>query len=155
MKAAKRRRKARLLCNLSLALLIAAAAEAHAGEAGVQLRIETIRATNESCEFDPRLSRLKAQLEAFKYRCYRLVREDSQTLGWKREGSFEIPGGRLLRVTPQERRGNQLSLRVSLLRADKPIVDTAVKLREGRNFLLVVPPEEGETMILSISGSSP
>lgn len=155
MKARKRRPKRRLLSSLSLALLIAGLEAVGAGEAGVQVRIGTVRATHESCEFDPRLARLKGQLEAFRYRCYRLVREDTQTLGWNRDGWFEIPGGRVLRVTPQERRGNQLSLKVSLLKADRPLLDTAVKLREGRNFLLVVPPEEGETIILSISGSTP
>ena len=118
----------------------------------VQLRIGTILATNESDNFDPKLSKMKNQLEVIKYRSYRLLKEDVQKVPWQAPVVFEIPGGRSLLVIPQEYRNNRLSLQVRLLEGDKPLLDTTVRLRNRGNFLLGGPPHEGGVLILSISG---
>jgi hypothetical protein len=124
------------------------------GEGKVQVTIGTILASNQSNEFDPRLAKLQNQLKVFKYRSYRLIREDTQRPGWNEEAAFEIAGGRSLLVMPQEKSGNQLALKVRLLAGEKPLLDTTVKLREGGNFLLGGPPHEGGVLILSISAAS-
>jgi hypothetical protein len=120
----------------------------------IQLRIGSILASNQSKEFDPKLAKMKKQLEVFKYQSYRLIREDSQKAGWGTETTFEIPGGRSLIVAPQERRGNQVSLKVRLLEREKTLVDTNVTLSDGGNFLLGGPAHEGGVLILSISAAS-
>ena len=126
-----------------------------AGDAAqrVQLRIGSILASNKTGDCDPKLAKLD-QLKVFKYPCYRLLREDSQNATWNVDATFEIPGGRSLIVTPQERRDNQLSLKVRLIERGKPVSDTTVRLKEGGNFLLGGPPHEGGVLILSISAAS-
>ena len=120
----------------------------------VELRIGSILASNQSNEFDPRLAKMKSQLQVFKYQSYKLIKEDHQQAGWNADANFEIPGGRSLIVAPQGRQNDQLSLKVRLLEGEKPLLDTTVRLKEGSNLLLGGPPHEGGVLILSISASA-
>jgi hypothetical protein len=129
----------------------AGAAEAEKSQQAVQLKIGTILATNQADCLDSQLSKMKQQLEVIKYRCYRLIREESQKGSWEGNTVFEIPGGRSLVVTPQELRNNRISLKVRLLEGEKPIVDTTVRFPNKGNFLLGGPAHEGGVLILSIS----
>jgi len=124
---------------------------AEKGQQAVQLSIGTILASNESDNFDPKLSKMKSQLEVIKYRSYRLIREEVQKTSLQSSAAFEIPGGRSLMVVPEEYRNNRLYLKVRLLEGDKPLLDTRVSLRNRGNFLLGGPPHEGGVLILSIS----
>jgi hypothetical protein len=54
-------------------------------------------------------------------------------------------------VRPQEVTNNQLSLRVQLKQADKPQLETTVRMNNGGNFILGGPPHEGGVLVLSIS----
>ena len=118
----------------------------------VQLIIGTILASNESEDFDSKLSKMKNQLEVIKYRSYRLIKEESQKVPWLGNAAFEIPGGRTLTVVPQEYRNNRLALKVRLQDGEKPLLDTTVRIRNRGNFLLGGPAHEGGVLILSISG---
>jgi hypothetical protein len=129
----------------------AGAAEAEKSPQGVLLKIGAILATNQADCLDSQLSKMKQQLEVIKYRCYRLIREESQKGSWQGNTVFEIPGGRTLVVTPQELRNNRISLKVRLLEGEKPFVDTTVRFPNKGNFLLGGPAHEGGVLILSIS----
>jgi hypothetical protein len=120
----------------------------------VRVKIGTILASNQSDEFDPKLNTMKNQLKVMKYRSYRLLKEDIQNVPWQGNASFDIPGGRLLVVTPQELRNKQISLKVRLQHGDKPVVDTTVRLNNGGNFLLGGPPHDGGVLVLSISATT-
>jgi len=122
---------------------------------GVQVKIGTIVATNEADCLDPLLSKMKQQLEVIKYRCYRLLREDSQRVSWLANALFEIPGGRSLLVMPQEYRNNRISLKVRLLEGEKPIVDTTVRVPNRGNFLIGGSAYESGVLIFSISAVTP
>jgi len=124
---------------------------AEKGQQGVQLNIGTILASNESDDFDPKLSKIKNQLEVIKYRSYRLIKEENQKVPWNGNAAFEIPGGRTLMVMPQEYRNNRISLKVRLLAGEKPLLDTTVRIRNRGNFLLGGPAHEEGVLILSIS----
>jgi hypothetical protein len=119
------------------------------------VRIGTILASNESEDFDPKLSRMKNQLEVIKYSSYRLIKEESQRVGWRSNAVFEIPGGRSLIVVPQEYRNERLALKVRLIEGEKPLLDTTVRLRNRGYFLLGGPAHEGGVLILSISAMTP
>jgi hypothetical protein len=116
----------------------------------VQIKIETILASNQSDEFDTKLAPLQRQLKVMKYRSYRLLKEDSQTVPWQNSATFEIPGGRSLTVTAQEFRNKRLALKVGLQQGDKPLLDTTVRMNNGGNFLLGGPRHEGGALIISI-----
>ncbi|MGH7775485.1 MAG: hypothetical protein ACREQA_24935 [Candidatus Binatia bacterium] len=140
-----------LLFSLWLAFLSTDLGAAQKGQQAVQVQIGTILASNESEDFDPKLSKIKKQLEVIKYSSYRSIKEETKKVPWQTNVVFEIPGGRSLVVMPHEYRNQRLSLKVRLLQGDKPLLDTTVWLQNRGNFLLGGPPHEGGVLILSIS----
>jgi hypothetical protein len=120
----------------------------------VQITIHTIAAQKQGSEFDARLAPLEKQLKALNYRSYRLLKEETQTARWQGNANFEIPGGRVLTVRPQEVTNNQLGLRVQLKQGSKPQLETTVRMNNGGNFILGGPPHEGGVLVLSISANA-
>ena len=148
-----KRLKRSLLFSL---LVLIAATYLHAAETSpVLVKIETILASNQSDEFDPRLKSLEKQLRVLKYRSYRLLKEDTQNVPAKGSASFEIPGGRSLIVSPQDFTNQRIALKVRWQEAEKPLVDTTIILRNKGNFILGGgPPHEGGVLVLSISATA-
>ena len=120
----------------------------------VQVSIGTILASNQNDEFDAKLKTLETQLKVMKYRSYRLLKNESQTVPWKGEKVFEIPGGRSLAVTPQEFKDNRISVKVRLTQGPKPVIDTTVWIPNKSNFIVAGPPHEGGVLVLSISAAT-
>ncbi|HEX7226453.1 MAG TPA: hypothetical protein VF353_01660 [Candidatus Binatia bacterium] len=140
---------------LSSLLLLAVCAEgAESGSKPVQIKIGTILASNESDQFDARLKPMERQLKVMKYRSYRLLKEDSQSVPWNDNATFEIPGGRSLAVSPQDSKDKQIALKVRLTEGTKPLLDTTVRLQGRGYFLLGGPPHEGGALVISISASA-
>lgn len=143
--------RASLLFSLWPLLWVSPVAAAEPLPPVVQLKIGTILATNQANCLDSQLAKLKQQLEVIKYRCYRLIKEETQKGAWQANTVFEIPGSRSLVVTPNEFRNERISLKVRLLEGERPIVDTTVRFPNKGNFLLGGPAHEGGVLILSIS----
>ena len=120
----------------------------------VQVSIGTILASNQNDEFDAKLKGLETQLKVLKYRSYRLLNNENQTVPWQGERVFAIPGGRSLTVTPQIFQDNRISLKVRLTQGQKPLLDTTVKIPNKGNFILGGPPHEGGALVLSISAAA-
>ena len=143
------------LSLLSSLLLLAVYADgAENGSKPVQVKIGTILASNESDQFDARLKPMERQLKVMKYRSYRLLKEDSQSVPWNDNATFEIPGGRSLAVSPQDSKDKQIALKVRLTEGTKPLLDTTVRLQGRGYFLLGGPPHEGGALVISISASA-
>jgi hypothetical protein len=141
---------------LSSVLLLAVYANAAENSTQpVQLKIGTILASNQSDEFDPRLKPMEKQLKVMKYRSYRLLKEDNQSVPWNENATFDIPGGRSLAISPQDSKDKQIALKVRLTEGVKPLLDTTVRLQNRRYFLLGGPPHEGGALVISISASGP
>ncbi len=146
----------RLILLFSFCLFpLTAARTAEKAPQAVELKIGTILASNSSDDFDPKLGKMKNQLEVIKFRSYRLIKEESKKVPWQNSAVFEIPGGHSLVVTPQELRNKRLLVKVSLLAGGGPLLDTTVSLRNRGNFLLGGPAYEGGVLILSISAMMP
>jgi hypothetical protein len=143
--------KASLLSSLLLLAVYAEAAEN--GSKPVQVKIGTILASNDSDQFDARLKPMERQLKVMKYRSYRLLKEDSQSVPWNDNATFEIPGGRSLAISPQDLKDKQIALKVRLTEGTKPLLDTTVRLQGRGYFLLGGPPHEGGALVISISAS--
>jgi hypothetical protein len=120
----------------------------------VQVTIGTILASNQNDDFDAKLKGMEAQLKVLKYRSYRLLKNESQTVPWRGDKVFEIPGGRSLTVTPQDFQDNRVSVKVRLTQGQKPVLDTTVKIPNKGNFILGGPPHEGGALVLSISAAA-
>ena len=138
----------------SLVLVAAYANGAENSMKSVQLKIGTILASNQSDQFDARLKPMEKQLKVMKYRSYRLLKEDSQSVPWNDSATFEIPGGRSLAISPQDSKDKQIALKVRLTEGTKPLLDTTVRLQGRGYFLLGGPPHEGGALVISISASA-
>ena len=144
----------RVLLFSWLALVAGTTGAAEKQPQAVQVSIGTILASNQSDEFDANLKGMEAQLKVLKYRSYRLLKKQSQSVPWHGEKVFEIPGGRSLTVAPQEFQDNRVSVKVRLTHGQKPLLDTTVKIPNKGNFILGGPPHEGGALVLSISASA-
>lgn len=120
----------------------------------VRVSIGTILASNQSDEFDAKLKGMEGQLKVLKYRSYRLLKSESQTVPWRGEKVFEIPGGRSLTVMPEDFKDNRVSVKVRLTQGQKPVLDTTVRIPNKGNFILGGPPHEGGALVLSISAAA-
>lgn len=116
----------------------------------VQVTLRTILAGNKSDEFDPKLKGMEQQLKPLKHRSYRALKDETQTVPWQGSKTFEVPGGRLLTIAPQDFQDNRIGLKVRLTQGDKPLIDTTVKIANKGNFILGGPAHEGGSLVLSI-----
>lgn len=117
-----------VLCCCAGALLWVA--HAVAGEM-VELRIETVLATNGSQDFDDRLTDIRPQLSAFRYSSYQLVQEERRRVGWGTRADFSLPGGRFLQVVPKAYVNERIALQVMLMEGatPTPLMSTALSIR--------------------------
>lgn len=87
----------------------------------VELRIETVLATNASPEPDEPLPNMQQWRGAFSYSSYRLVQEERRRVGWGKQVNFLLPGGRVLQVVPKAHTpNNRISLQVMLMEGTTP-----------------------------------
>ncbi len=154
MKQRKHLLRTALLFSLLIALAVPWVRAADKKAQLVRVTIGTILASNQNDEFDAKLKSMDKQLKVLKYRSYRLLKEESQDVGWRTNGVFEIPGGRSLTVAPQELRNNRIALKVQLNEGQKPLIDTTVRIPNKGNFILGGPPHEGGALVLSISAAA-
>lgn len=117
-----------ILCCIAGALMIASVV--FAGDT-VELRIETVLASNTSPYFDTRLEDIRRQLGAFPYKSYRLVQEERRKVGWGTQADFTLPGGRMLQVVPKEFENERIALQVIILEGTSPtpLMNTALSIR--------------------------
>lgn len=154
MKKRKHPLKTALLFSLFMAAALPWVQAADKNAQLVRVTIGTILASNQNDEFDAKLKPMEKQLKVLKYRSYRLLKDESQDVGWRTNGVFEVPGGRSLTVAPQELRNNRIALKVRLTEGQKPLIDTTVRIPNKGNFILGGPPHEGGALVLSISAST-
>ncbi len=96
----------------------------------VEVRIDTVLATNASQDFDNRLGDMRRQLSAFRFSSYRLVQEERRQVGWGKQADFFLPGGRFLQVVPKEYVNERIALQVMLLEGSTPtsLMSTQVRM---------------------------
>lgn len=106
------------------------ALQAIAGEM-VELRVETVLATNSSKEFDNRLTDIRPQLSEFRFSSYQLVQEERRRVDWGKQADFFLPGGRFLQVVPKEYTNQRIALQVMLMEGTSPtpLMNTLLSIR--------------------------
>lgn len=121
----------------------------------VEVRIGAVLASNSSQEFDARLASLHRQFNSlFPYTSYRLVKEERQRVPWGAKVGLDIPGGRYVMVIPREYKNDRISMKVMVIEGARPIVDTAVSLRNHATFLVGGPRQHEGVLILSIGADT-
>lgn len=119
--------------------------------AAVEIRIGAVIASNSGRDFDPRLVALHKQFNAlFAYTSYHLVKEERQRVAWGGKAGFDIPGGRYVIVIPKEYKNDRVAMRVMVIEGARPIVDTALALKNHATLLVGGPRQPDGVLILSI-----
>jgi hypothetical protein len=130
------------------ALLGVVAVEAAAQER-VALEVGTVLATNSRKHFDAQLASMRDQLERlFRYTSYQLVKQEQSDVSCGKPASFDIPGGRRLRVMPKQARGGRVSLNVALMKDSHVLMNTDLTL--GKRGLIMVGGPRYENGVLII-----
>ncbi len=148
----RRRFAAAIACTAIVLASLVVAARAHAG--GVAVSVGTVLATDGGQpEFDSRLVSVKPQFDSlFRYSSYRLMKQERRALDWGQGASFDIPGGRYLVIAPKELRDSKVAMQVMLLEGGRPLVDTAVALRD-HGVLLLGGPKHQEGVLIIVIGA--
>ena len=143
-------RYAPLLGAMTFAAFVGRAVPATAVES-VEVRIGAVLASNSGEGFDPRLVSMQRQFHTlFPYTSYRLVKEERQRVLPGTKAAFDIPGGRYLLVIPSGMKNERVSLHIMLIEGTRPIVDTALTLRNHATFLVGGPRHQEGVLIISI-----
>ena len=121
----------------------------------IEVRVGAVLASNSGQEIDPRLVSMNRQLRAlFPYTSYRLVKESHRQVMCGGKIGFDIPGGRYLLVMPKGIKNERVSLRVMLIEGTRPVVDTALTLRNHATFLVGGPRHEHGVLIITIGADA-
>jgi hypothetical protein len=122
-------------------------------DSGVEVRIDTVLASNSGEAFDPALASLQRPfLGLFPYSSYRLIQGERRQVGWKREEQFLLPGGRYLVIMPRGLKNDRVSLNVMLIQGTRPLVNTVLSLKNHGTFL-VGGPHYGEGVLIIAIGA--
>lgn len=142
---------ARSLVPVLGVLAILAAVPPAAAQERVVLEIGTVLATNSSDHFDAQLASMREQLERlFRYSSYQLVKQEVSDVSCGKPASFEIPGGRRLRVMPKEARAGRVSLNVVLMKNSHVLMNTDLSLGNRGMIMVGGPRYENGVLIIWI-----
>jgi hypothetical protein len=129
---------------------------ATAGCDEVEVRIDTVVASNTGKAFDSALASLRQSFIAlFPYTSYRLIQGEERLVGWRREAEFLVPGGRYLVVVPRGYKNGRIQLNVMLIQGARPLVNTDLALKNHGVFLVAGPRYEEGTLIIAIGAGTP
>ncbi len=126
-----------------------------AGEV-VELRIETVLASNASQDFDERLKDIRHELGAFRYKSYHLVQEEFRKVGWGSQADFALPGGRILQVMPKQFANGRIALQVLVMEGPSPtpLMNTAISLRNHGTLFFGGRHHQNGTLIIRIGATA-
>ena len=120
----------------------------------VDIVAKTILASQGAEYLDPRLSDLVEELQSvFKYSSYRLLSEDSSNLGMGETREVSLPGKRTLKITPVQVTGDRIELQLGILKKEKNIFQTVVKLLNKSSLTVGGPEYEDGYLLFNVSAS--
>jgi len=123
----------------------------------VVMHVRTVLATESGgADFDNRLDGLRRQLSGlFRYRSYRLVKDEERHCPIGLRNNFEIPGGRFLEVVPVALREDRVRLRVLLIEGTSPPpLDTDFTVPNRGNIWVGSPRNPDGALLISIGAEA-
>jgi hypothetical protein len=117
--------------------------------AEVQVRLRVIGASNDGQTIDPSLKDIYKELGSlFSFTSYRLFRDENLTLSPNQPVSISTRRGRLIEVTLISLHKDIAELRIRVVREEKEILNTQVRLSPGRTVLIGGGPRQREGVII-------
>lgn len=93
---------------------------------------------------------LRESLRLFPYSSYRLLQHEVRPVTMSKMVEFPVPGERHLLVQPTEYKNGRVALHVMLMEGRKVLVNTALKLKNGGEFVVAGPHHEDGVLFLAI-----
>ena len=147
-----------LIVSAYLALIgaVAGAEEAAttARDDEVEVRIDTVLASNAGTSFEAPAALRQPFVGLFPYSSYHLVQGEERRVAWRREAEFLLPGGRYLVVVPRGYKDGRVLLNVMLIAGTRPLVNTALALKDHGVFLLAGPHYQEGILVIAIGAGT-
>jgi len=122
----------------------------------VQLRVDSVLATDSGEGVDTRLADMGRRLRAlFPYNSYRLVSHQQDQAQCGSMVAFTLPGGEILHIEPREVDGDMVALKVVLFQGPQPTMTTEFKLRNHGVLFVGGPRYRRGMLIISINVDTP
>jgi hypothetical protein len=116
--------------------------------AQVPIRMRIIQASNVGQSIDPSLNDVHRELGSlFNFTSYRLLREENLRLSPNQPVMITAHPGRFMEVTLVELKREAAKLKIRVIREEKDILDTQVRLSPGRT-ILIGGPRHGEGVVI-------
>ena len=140
-------------------LMLAAAMIAWLGSAGslsanesCRISVDTILAAHNDAAIDPQLKRHIGELQSmFNYTSYRLIGSKRLSLRMGQSGIVGLPGGRRLKITPHQIRGNRADIALQMIKKKKTVFQTQIELLNHGSLFVGGPKYRKGNLIFKIS----
>jgi len=120
----------------------------------VEVRIDTVLASNTGTSFEAPAALRQPFVGLFHYSSYRLVQGEERRVAWRREAEFLLPGGRYLVVVPRGYKDGRVLLNVMLIAGTRPLINTALALKDHGVFLLAGPHYQEGILVIAIGAGT-
>ncbi|HUY26271.1 MAG TPA: hypothetical protein VMV27_02520 [Candidatus Binataceae bacterium] len=121
----------------------------------VTVRVNSVLAAETNEGLDPRLQSMGPRLQAlFSYSTYRLVSDQAGQIECGKMIAFQLPGGRILHVSPREIDGDMIAMEIVLFQGPRPLMTTDLKLKNNGILIVGGPRYEQGMLIISIGAST-
>lgn len=115
----------------------------------VEVKVRVIHATN-SGKVDPQLQDVMKQLRFLKYTGFRLLNTNTAQIAVGSDTTFQVVGGRRLKVQVLEKTPEHARLRIRMLKGSERVLDTTVKIHRDRSFIIGGPNYQGGKLVLPV-----
>jgi hypothetical protein len=120
----------------------------------IHIVVKTVLASQDEEYVDPSLSDLAKELQSlFRYSSYRLLGQKSTTLERDQTATMSLPGGRSLKITPLETKGDRVTLRLEIIKDGRQIFQTQARLLNRSSITVGGPKYQGGYLLFNIFGS--
>ena len=120
----------------------------------IHVTVQTVLASRDGVFIDPELSAMAEELQSvFRYSSYRLLGKDSLNLALNKTGSVNLPGKRVLRITPTGMSGDRIEMRLVIDKKKKQIFETVVQLLNRGSIIVGGPKHKNGTLLFNVSAS--
>ncbi len=124
-----------------------------AGAQDYRLEVRIILASNSDRGFDPRLLDLKTDLLALNYISFELLDTVGLSLKPGEKGTVEIPGGRVLELTPTQFRQRKIGITAGLVEKEHSLLKTTFRIENHGTVFLGGPAYEAGFLVLAVTAS--
>lgn len=117
----------------------------------VNVQIMVVAATSSATGVDPRLGNLTRYLSNLKYSGYELLDSQQATLSENGDQSFQIEGGRKVKVTLLSRDDAKARMRVEITQGSGRLLDTTLSVSRNGTFIVAGPKYKDGILVLPLT----